>query len=210
MKTAQISLDSKPKFCDSVDELLALSIVDFPGAISMGARSWLVMILSSLFGLVCPTLLRPAYAQEAPPAASSWWNPMTWGASSSDPSVRDSTYFNGEPEKAKSKSAAWSLPKLSWGAAENKPAATPTQPRGPSMFKKMGRSTRQAWNSTTDFLNPFNDTPAPPVNQGYQPQKLDKKTSSSGGGMFGWLKPTEPAEKPASVNDWLSQERPRF
>lgn len=176
----------------------------------MGARSCLVLILTSLLCLVSPTSLRPAHAQEAPSATSSWWNPMTWGASSSDPSVRDSTYFNGEPKKANNKSSSWSLPKLSWGAAEKAPTARSTQSRAPSMFKKMGQSTRQAWHNTTDFLNPFNDAPAPPVNQGYQPQKLDKKTSSSGGGMFGWMKPKEPVEKPASVNDWLSQERPRF
>ena len=176
----------------------------------MDARSWLAILLSSLLGLACPTSSRSAHAQQAQSAASSWWNPMTWGAGSSDPSVRSSTYFNGESKKEKSQQSAWSLPKLSWGAAEKEPAARSAQPRGPSMFKKMGQSTRQAWNNTTDFLNPFNDAPAPPVNQGYQPQKIDNKPPSSGGGMFGWMRPKEPVEKPASVNDWLSQERPRF
>lgn len=176
----------------------------------MHARSWFAILLSSLLGLACLASLRTAHAQEPQSTTGSWWNPMTWGASSSDPTVRESTYFNGEPKKAKSKPAAWSLPKLSWGASEKEPTALPTQSRGPGMFKKMGQSTRQAWHNTADFLNPFNDAPAPPKNQGYQPQKLNKNSSSSGGGMFDWLKPKPPVEEPTSVNDWLSQERPRF
>lgn len=176
----------------------------------MDARSWLVIILSSLLGLACSTSSRRAHAQEAQSAASSWWNPMTWGANASDPSVRTSTFFNGEPKKEKSQQSAWRLPKLPWGATEKESAARSTQPRGPNIFEKMGQSTRQAWHSTTDFLNPFNDTPAPPVNQGYQPQRLEKNTANSGGGMFGWMKRKEPVEQPASVNDFLRQERPRF
>lgn len=175
----------------------------------MDVRSWLAILLASWLSLACTTLLRTTCAQESSSATSSWWNPMTWGAGSTDPSVRSSSYFNGESKQDNSKPAAWSLPKLPWGASDKEPAARAAQPRSPSMFKKMGQSTRQAWDSTTDFLNPFNDAPPAPKNQGYQPQKLDKKSSNSGG-MFGWMKPQPPAEKPASVNDWLSQERPRF
>ncbi len=84
------------------------------------------------------------------------------------------------------------------------------------MLGRMGQSTRRAWNSTTDFLNPFNDAPADkspqsyqPAEQGYQPQNINK-TTKSGSGPFGWMWREEQTERPASVNEFLRQERPRF
>ncbi len=205
-----MSLDTVLDFCKSLAEPSALYIVFFPGAISMDARSWFVILLSSWLSVACPASVHVALAQDSKATSGSWWNPMTWGGESSDSSLRDSSYFNGEAKKSKGKPSAWGLPKLSWGASDKESTSRTAPPRAPNMFQKMGQSTRQAWSSTTDFFNPFNDAPPAPKNQGYQPQKLAEKPSASGGGMFGWMKPKPPVEKPASVNDWLSQERPRF
>jgi len=152
-------------------------------------------------------------AQES--GGSSWWNPMTWGTGSdSGTGERKSTYFNnGTTASAKEKSG-WSLPTFPWATSEK--STSQSMPQGPTMMSRMGQSTRKAWNSTTDFLNPFNDGPADkssqgyqPAQQGYQPQNLSK-TSKSGSGPFGWMWREEQIERPASVNDFLKQERPRF
>ncbi|MEO8271390.1 MAG: hypothetical protein ABI557_16835 [Aureliella sp.] len=174
----------------------------------MYVRSCIPLLLSSLFVLSSHALSGPAYAQDSQPA-SSWWNPATWGSSSADSSVRTSSYFNGESKKEKSDKPSLSLPSLPWSSSESTTAPTPTPSHGPSLLSKMERSTQKAWHKTTDFLNPFNDAPPPKLQQGYQPQNL-RKTTSSGSGLFGWMWREEKTEQPASVNDFLRMERPRF
>ena len=70
----------------------------------------------------------------------------------------------------------------------------------------MGKSSKKFWNSTVDFLNPFDSEPKP-KQQGYQPQNTK---TSTGSGPFGWLWREEKTETPATVNDFLRQPRPKF
>jgi hypothetical protein len=183
----------------------------------MFVRSWFVLLTFSLLTLSSSALCRSVQAQDSGSTAT-WWNPMSWGGGSSDSGVRKSTYFNGESKKEKSDKPMFSLPTIPWASTEKEvPAATaPKASSGPTLLGRMGQSTRQAWHNTADFLNPFNDGPASkpqsgyqPAQQGYQPQNLNK-TTTSGSGMFGWMWREEKTEQPASVNDFLRQERPRF
>ncbi len=173
------------------------------------------MCVRSCFPLLLASLLAlsgPAQAQDSTPSSStssSWWNPTTWGASSADSGVRKSSYFNGEAKKEKIDKPSLSLPALPWSSSETTTAAAPKPSKKPSLLSKMERSTQKAWHNTTDFLNPFNDAPAPQQQQGYQPQNLNK-TTSSGSGPFGWLWREEKTEQPGSVNEFLKLERPRF
>lgn len=133
-----------------------------------------------------------------------WWNPFAGSSttSSSDAGVRESSFFNGGSKSAKAKESSWTLPKMPW-SADSKPNTR----QGPSTFSRMGKSTKKMWNSTVDFINPF-DSPKSPTTQGYQPQYAEK--SSSGGGPLGWLWREEKVESPTTVNDFLRQPRPKF
>ncbi len=156
-----------------------------------------VLMLSLVFLVVSPTR-----GQEA---TASWWNPMTWG--SGDDSVRKSSYFSGSSKPAPADSKPlFSMPTMPWSVERQEIAPKP-QSTGPSMIGKMGQSTKRAWNNTVDFLNPFDPAPAEPLQQGYQPQNT---TTKSGSGMFGWMWREETTETPASVNEFLRQERPKF
>ncbi len=134
--------------------------------------------------------------------STSWWNPTTWGAD--DGSVRESSYFSDSAKKSEDK-PLFSLPKLSWPSSDK--VATAPVKSSPSMLSKMGQSTKRAWGNTVDFLNPFDDKPAKPVQQGYQPQNT---TTKQGPGMFSWMWREETTETPTSVNEFLRQERPKF
>jgi hypothetical protein len=136
----------------------------------------------------------------------SWWNPLSWTAGE-DSSVRKSTYFDNSAKKSSSDSA-FSIPQIPWLTTEDKPASKARKKTSPSVFSRMGQSTKRAWDNTIDFLNPFdNGPPAAPKQQGYQPQQVESK---SGGGMFGWMWREEKVESPSTVNEFLRQERPRF
>lgn len=177
----------------------------------MDVRSYLPLLLMSLLALTSPTLCAPALAQVSTASSSdaSWWNPLRWGPSSDDSGVRKSSYFNSDAKKEKTDKPVLRLPALPSSSSEVTTAAATEPSRGPSLLSRMERSTQRAWHNTTDFLNPFNDTPPPPQQQGYQPQNLHK-TSSSGSGLFGWMWREEKTEQPASVNEFLRMERPRF
>lgn len=77
-------------------------------------------------------------------------------------------------------------------------------------WKRLTRSSKQAWDSTTDFLNPFNDgkkkKSAMPRNLGYQPQQMQPKKS----GMFDWLVPPPAEPEPETLGDFLKMSRPSF
>ncbi len=132
---------------------------------------------------------------------AAWWKPSSWlKTSETDSSVRKSSFF----ENTSSDKTDKSLFSMPWSSSEK---AT-TKPAGPSMFEKMGQSTKHAWNSTVDFLNPFDSKPTT-TQQGYQPQNV-RKTTTQGTGMFGWMWREEKIESPGSVNEFLRQERPKF
>ncbi|MCA9133019.1 MAG: hypothetical protein KDA45_07680 [Planctomycetales bacterium] len=135
---------------------------------------------------------------------AAWWNPFTWSSSSSDSGVRSSSYFDSKPAKPSVKKsggdAQFGLPKMPW-TSDGK-----SKSKSPSTWNRMSQSTKNAWNSTLDFINPF-DSPAAPKQQGYQPQSIK---SSKGSGLFGWMVREEKRETPGTVNDFLRQERPRF
>lgn len=164
----------------------------------------------TLVVLVVILLVRPASAQESSVSESStqWWNPTTWGEG--DKTVRKSSYFSGANQKSGESKSWLSFPKSPWSGSD-KPAATSS---GPSVFSKVGNTTKQAWNETVDFLNPFDKQPAQPPQQGYQPPQQgyqpQNTTTKQGTGIFGWMWREETTETPASVNEFLRQERPRF
>lgn len=173
------------------------SILDNPSLLSLSRSlrclTWVVLVV---------TWLPPAASgQESSASESQWWNPATWG--DGDKTVRKSSYFSGSNQKSGESKSWLSFPKGPWSASD-KPAASSS---GPSVFSRMGNTTKQAWNKTADFLNPFDDQPTPPPQQGYQPQNT---TTKKGTGMFGWMWREETTETPASVNEFLRQERPRF
>jgi len=143
--------------------------------------------------------IAPTACGQTSDSSPTWWNPTTWG--SSDDSVRKSSYFSNTETQSEGK--PWlSMPQFPWSSAKKKPSSAE-----PSLMHKMGQSTKRAWNNTVDFLNPFEDEPPEPQQQGYQPQN---KTSKPGSGMFGWMWREETTETPASVNEFLRQERPKF
>jgi len=90
----------------------------------------------------------------------------------------------------------WSTPQPR-STAKAKPQAKPKS-SSPSMFSQMQQNTKQAWNKTVDFLNPFDDKPS----AGSKP----KNATSSGG----WFSKSEPKEPPMSVPDWLAGEMPSY
>ena len=178
-----------------------------PGGRSIvrGPLAWMVFTLL----LTCPS---PICGQEN---ASQWWNPLSWA--DNDPSVRKSSYFSGSGKSSGPAKPLFSLPKLPRsGAATQEVAAAPssTAPTQPTVLGKLGQSTKRAWNNTLDFMNPFDQASETkpseyqPLHQGYQPQ--NSKSTSKSSGLFGWMWREETPEEPASVNEFLRQERPRF
>ncbi len=171
----------------------------------------------SVFGAVLVVCLGSmASGQETKP----WWNPFgksdaavqPASATSAMPSdVRTSTFFNGGSDNAtKSNSKSWKsmfkMPSWNWLQGKNKSGRAKE-----SMFAKAGRNTKKFWNSTVDFLNPFDAPAAKPTlgNQGYQPQVLNQ-TQKSGDGPLGWLWQERTIEKPPTVNEFLRLPRPKF
>lgn len=144
------------------------------------------------FALVC--ILLVANAAHAQDDGGSWWDfsPKEKSTTQEDFFGRSKPMFSSEMFK---------LPKMPWSSSD----ASKPRKSGPSMLSKMGQSTKRMWNSTVDFMNPFNNGPAPARTHGYQPQNTQKK---SGGGPFGWMWREETTETPATVNDWLRQPNP--
>ncbi|MCA9192487.1 MAG: hypothetical protein KDB03_12020 [Planctomycetales bacterium] len=140
------------------------------------------ILLAVLVSLNAPTTVR---SQDG-----SWWNPFA----KDTPSERTSSAFD-QPK------SFFKLPEINWF----KPKPKTNQP---SLLARAGRSTRNAWNSTIDFLNPFDDASPPAKNQGYQPQ-LDKPQPKKGMLDWMWADNKEPDE-PRSVNEWLKQDRPSY
>ncbi len=160
-----------------------------------------IAVVIALLNLWAPA----ASAQENKP----WWNPFapstpTESAAVQNSETRKSSFFDG----SNSKKSGLSLPKIGlWPSGkdgEGKTQKTSSKSQ-PSTLDKVGNTTKQWWNSTTDFLNPFDDAPKQRRGQGYQPQKEQPKSK----GMFSWF--TEPEEEEiTSVTDFIGQPRPRF
>ncbi len=120
--------------------------------------------------LVCPTA----------PAADGWLSSWMPGG-------------NSKPATTTKKSGSW----FPWIESKPKPPAAP-KVKGPSTFTKVTQGTKNAWNKTVDFINPFDNKPASTSSQ---------SKSSSGGGWFS----SKPEPKPiTSVPDFLGQERPTY
>jgi hypothetical protein len=103
---------------------------------------------------------------------------------------------------AKDKSSSWTA-WWPWSTSQTKTSSkskAQAKPKSssPSMFSQMQQSTKQAWNKTADFLNPFDDKPA---------TKTKPKDKSSSGG---WFSKSEPKGPPLSVPDWLAGEMPSY
>lgn len=132
-------------------------------------------------------------------SSSPWWNPLGKSTSSGS-DVQQSSFFD-----KKSSAPSFKLPKmnLNW-----LPSMGTKKSKGPSTMTKMTRSTKKMWNSTVDFLNPF-ESPAPQKQQPwYQPQTMKK---SSKGGGWDWLWPKEEKfEEPTDVRDFITLPRPKF
>lgn len=164
-------------------------------------RAQKIVVNCVLLAVVLPMASQVARAQEKDAKTS--WNPFKLAsfeksepvASSSD--VRKSSFFSD----AKEDKPLFSMPKLTWSKQELNP-----KPKGEGTMSKLGKTSKKWWNNTVSFLNPF-DKPKPLPQQGYQPQNAKAK---SGGGAFGWLWREETIETPTNVNEFLSQERPRF
>lgn len=154
------------------------------------ARSLLVvLVLLSTSNLVAQEDTKP------------WWNPFAKSSESSE--VRESSFFNGESADPE---PMIKLPKLPWFSKSE--STEPSKPKK-STFSKMGAATKKFWGSTVDFVNPFNDGSKTDNNfqgRGYQPQNLREEPK----GRFSWLWPKKADPEPASVNDFLRMERPKF
>lgn len=141
-------------------------------------------------------LVSPAYHATAQEEGKSRWNPFS--TANDDSEVRQSSFFDGKSEDSE---PMIKLPKLNFfGSKKSK--------KGPSTLGKMTASSKRMWNSTVDFLNPFDSkAPQPQRQMGYQPQAAEPEKK----GMFNWLwKPSKDPEELSNVNDFLSQPRPRF
>lgn len=138
----------------------------------------------------------PAAAQDS---GVTWWKPTTWMSGGSDKPAKSF------PSGSSGDNSLFSMPNMSWTSSDQPTA------KEPSMLGRMGQSTKKAWNSTVDFLNPFDSktssSSSSSRSQSYQSQS---KTTKSGSGMFGWLWREETIETPTSVNEFLRNERPRF
>lgn len=111
------------------------------------------------------------------PAANEWWRLGTDGK----------TKASETTTKQKSASGWWP-----WSSTSSKKS---TQP---SVYQKFTRGTKNAWNKTVDFINPFDNKPA------------DKPKSTSEPNSSGWFTPRRTEERPVSVSDWIAGERPSY
>lgn len=92
------------------------------------------------------------------------------------------------------------------------------QPQQPSTWQKMTSGTKKVASQTADFLNPFNDEPAPVQQNNFtgsnsafnrQANKRPVQQAKEKQGWFPGLNTTQGTEeKPSSVNGFLSQKRP--
>lgn len=135
-----------------------------------------------------------------------WWNPFATTSATDTAEVRESSFFkSGGGETG----PLFKLPNWSW----MKPKTSSS--KGPSMLQKMGKTTKQFWGNTVDFINPFDSNSKPQksqgyqlLNSGYQPQK--QKMEKAGSGPLGWLWREQTIESPTNVNDFLRLPRPKF
>ena len=155
--------------------------------------------MSAVVSLCVLYCAAPVVGQESKP----WWN-LFATTSESKGATRDSSFFDSGDHGA-SESTSWKLPSWPWGGDKK---TTASRSAGSTAISRMGKSTKRAWENTVDFLNPFDapskSTPRP---NGYQPQN---EKPESKGGWFGWLRTEEPPEPPATVTEFLSQDRPRY
>ena len=135
----------------------------------MNARGGAIVLALCLF----------AFSQPALHAADGWF-----GKSSS------STSAAGATSGKKTTKSSW----FSWPAGKPKSSARSK----PSMLEGMARSTKNTWNKTVSFLNPFDNPPKENPAPGSRPN-----TGS-------WFPSREPEGKPTSVPDWLSGEMPTY
>jgi hypothetical protein len=113
---------------------------------------------------------------------------------------------------ADSSGSGWKMPSM-W------PSSTAAKkPAGPSVWKRMGNSTKRAWNQTADFLNPFDDekpttTPITGSNTYFSQSQRQTGGMSASKDKTSFFPPLwstdEPEQKPKSVTDFLKQPRPQ-
>lgn len=135
----------------------------------MNARGGSVVLALCLFTFSLPTLH----------AADGWF-----GGSSSSSST------SGSSSAKKSAKSSW----FAWPSSKPKSAAR----NKPSMLESVTRSTKNTWNKTVSFLNPFDNKPAEKAVSGSQPNTGN------------WFPSREPPKKPSSVPEWLSGEMPTY
>ena len=130
-----------------------------------------------------------------------WWNPLAPSSTTSEGNseVQKSSFFDSKP------APAFKVPQLSWPSFGG---GKKTQ-KGPSTFAKMSRTSKNMWNSTVDFLNPFDSPPPPPKKTWLEPQLSNKEKSSESGWKWPWTQEKK-SEPPASVSEFLKQPRPQF
>jgi hypothetical protein len=121
----------------------------------------------------------------------------------------------------KTKSAWWKLSKSSSSSTGLFSNTSSTKYQGPKVgwpsfgnvgkatgnaLSQAGKSTKQAWDSTVDFLNPWDD---PKSKTQPRPKTKISTSSNKSSGWSLWGATEEPA-KQSTVNDFLKLERPRF
>lgn len=99
----------------------------------------------------------------------------------------------------------WSMPMTK----KDVPASLASTPkRKSSTFGKIGQTSKRWWDNTVDFVNPFNDNPKPPKQQGYVPQSQLDEAQNKKGGLFGWARREPEPEPIRSPIEFLKQPRP--
>jgi hypothetical protein len=131
------------------------------------------------------------YSQDS----KSWWNPFASSSSSSSSSkTRDSQYF--------SNNSGMKMPEFkmsTWGTSNSKP-----KKKQPSAMSRMSSTTKRWWDNTVDFMNPFDNKPAPKPKSSYHSQKQPTENK----GMFSWMWQEEKTESPTTVKEFLRNPRP--
>ena len=84
----------------------------------------------------------------------------------------------------------------SWTSSKPKPKAKSNK----SMWNSMTTGTKNTWNKTTSFLNPFDNPP--------KPSTSSKETAANSSGWF-TSKKTEP-KPPSTIGDFMVQEKPKW
>ncbi len=88
----------------------------------------------------------------------------------------------------------WKMPDITRSVKKATKSVTDTTTNA---WNSASRTTKRAWKKTADFLDPFPDDPKSSLSS--------SKSSSSGSSWFGGSKKDE---KPATVQEFLRQERP--